>query len=70
VSWAAKQVRLALYGSHPDYDPDAGVVWCEGKEPEKLRYFTDGKRMRLWLAHGRTIQDVGVKRSTPSSTPT
>jgi len=57
-NWDAGKVSLKFWGNHPDYAPDSGEIWRQGREAEPMRYFADKNQMHLWLEHGRTRQTV------------
>jgi hypothetical protein len=57
-NWSAGKVSLKFYGNHPDYAPDSGEIWRQGRDAEPMRYFVAGKQLHLWLEHGRTRPSV------------
>lgn len=62
-SWQAGDVRIKLWGDHPDYAPDEAIVY-RGKNGDRglsLRYHVAGDHLRLWIDHGRQVEDLAFR---------
>jgi hypothetical protein len=58
-TWSAADISLRLWGDHPDYAADDGMIWRDGDETQKwFHYYAVDHHLRLWMDGGRTVLDV------------